>query len=223
MEYADTLRFWMDVVFHPGKATKRALGVKEALKLYYSLAVIPIVLGAIVVVAVGGFNPFSPTMSVLGLGNAAASGQSASGIAIGIGYLLLMLLVVVPITVLINSGIYHMIVGKLFNIYKKDYAKVFMAMVYGLFPVLLVYWLCPFRLVGGAIIALVGIWSFIVDIIAISNQLGMSRLKAFGTLVLNGIIVGLIALVIFAVIAMFAIVSMAKTGALAGMLGSKAA
>jgi hypothetical protein len=193
MKYVDYLRFWIDVLAHPGKATKRALGVKAALKLYYLLSIIPLVLGLVVVYAVGGFNPFSTSSP--GMFGFVYPAQSAYRLAAGVGYILLLFLVIIPLDILINSGIYHLLMGKLFKFYNKDYAKVFTAALYGVLPALLVYWLYPAGLLGLVIIGIFGLWGFIVEIIAFSNQLGMSRFKAFCTFLLYVAIVAVIAFV----------------------------
>jgi hypothetical protein len=185
MEYIDKLRLWMDAMAHPGKATKRALGVKEALRLYYSLAVIPIVLGLIVMYAVGGFNPFSASSMSMSKAVPPLFGvHNIHNVATGVGYTLLLFLIITPFDMLVNSAIYHLLIGKLFKIYNKRYSKVFAAVFFGALPALLVDWLYPAGILGVVIISIFGLWGLVVEIIALSNQLGMSRIKALGTIVL---------------------------------------
>jgi hypothetical protein len=192
--YIDYLRFWMNVLVHPGKATKRTLGMKAALKLYYSLSIIPIVLGLMVVYAVGGFNPFSTSSpGMFGLYPSLLGAPATYRLEVGMGYMLLFFLVLMPLDILINSGVYHLLMGKLFKFYKKEYAAVFTAALYGALPVLLAYWLYPAGFLGLAIIGIFALWGLIVEIIAFSNQLGMSRFKAFCTFLLYAVIVVVVA------------------------------
>ncbi len=202
MEYSKELRFWIDALLHPGKATKRELKVKDALVLYYRLAAIPLVLGLIVAYFAGGFNPLRPF-------------SASHDPLVGMGWALLLFLVIQPINILINGGIYHLLMGKLFKLYKKDISKPVAAMLYGVLPVLLVYWLYPLHWVGLVLMGVFGIWGIIVEIIALSNQLAMSRLKALGTIVLELVIVGVVVFVVA-----FAVAMWLMGGALPALLSS---
>lgn len=183
---------------HPGKSTKRAFEVDEALKLYYRLAIIPLVLGLIVTYASGGFVSSSMlSMMFKAVYPALLSASGTYALAISMVYMLLFFLAITPLSMLINSWLYHMIVGKLFKIYNKKYAKVFTGAFYGALPTTLVYWLFPLGAIGGAIIGIAGLWGFIVEIIAYSNQLGMSRIKSLLTFVLYWIVAAVVIGVLF--------------------------
>ncbi len=105
VKYNDYLKFWMDVLVHPGKATKRALTIKDALKLYYTLAIIPVVLGVVMVFVFGGVRSFSSSTSMFAAFPSLMGLLSTYGLEIGIGYLLFAILVMTPINAFINSGV----------------------------------------------------------------------------------------------------------------------
>ncbi len=207
MKYTDYLRFWIDVLMHPGKATKHVMSISEALKLYYRLSIVPMVLGLVVVCVVGGFNPFGASSrgTFRAMYPSLLFGvRSVNSTLAGIAYLMLLFLALIPIDILINSAAYHLIIGKLFRIYNKKYNSVVTAVLYGTLPSLLVYWLYPAGFFGVIVVAVFGLWGLIVEIISLSSQLGMSRLKTLGTFVLYIVIVAAIAFVfgfVFAVAA----------------------
>lgn len=161
------------VTLSPGNGTARAMSMRDSLIFYYSIMVIPLILGVLIRLLLGG--------------------PAAAGL------LALSLIVIVPISLFVNSFIYHIVIGKLFNLYKSDYWKVFSAFTYGVVPVVLVYWFISIPILGGVIVGLSAIWGYIVQIIALSNILHMTRLKAFATTLLSGavvaIIIGLVSLI----------------------------
>ncbi|MGC8586665.1 MAG: hypothetical protein ACP5K5_03950, partial [Candidatus Micrarchaeia archaeon] len=114
--------------------------------------------------------------------------------------MVLIYVVFIPVGIIVNSGIYHLIIKNLFKMYKQNYNAAFTAFTYGMIPIILVYWLLPVPLLNMMLLAIFGLWSFIIEIIAISNLLSMSRLKALGTIILDGIIVGIIIYVIVVII-----------------------
>ncbi len=169
------LRKAFDVALSPGRSTAKPMTMQESLRFYYNIMVIPLILGVLISLLVGGI---------------------ASA-----GLVVLALLVIVPISVFINSAIYHLIIGMLFNIYRSDYERVFSAFTYGIVPVVLVYWLVRVPLIGVIIAGIFAIWGYVVQIIALSNILRMSRLKAFATTLLSGIVLAFVVMLVSSVFA----------------------
>ena len=195
-------------MLHPGDATKKTMSVGDALKFYYLLMIIPLILGVIVAAATGSHVSSNPLL----------------GTAVGTMMIILMLLiyiVIIPVGIIVDSGIYHLIIKSLFKMYKQNYNAAFTAFTYGMIPVILVYWLLSVPLLGMVLIIIFGLWALIVEIIAISNQLSMSRLKAFGTILLDGIVVGIIMYVVVAVVGLAALFSLGvfNSGAIAPTTG----
>jgi len=192
----ETLKEAFGVLLHPGQGTKRQMSIGEALKFYYSVMIIPLILGIILSVAMG-----------------------AATFAVSV---IIVYIISLPLVILIDAGIYHIIIGKLFRLYKGSYDRVVNAFTYAIMPAVFIYWIV-LGLTGGSsalstgglalgvstaygavsiaglILTLIfGVWSFIVMIVALAGQLNMSRLKAFGTLILEGVVIGIIYLVIIA-------------------------
>ena len=155
-----------NVTLSPGNSTAKAMSMRNSLRFYYAIMVIPLILGVLI----------SPP-----LGGPAAAGMLA-----------LSLIVIVPVSLFVNSFVYHIIVGRLFNLYRSDYWKVFSAFTYGVVPVVLVYWLIGIPILGLVIVGLSAIWGYIVQIIALSNILRMTRLRAFVTTLLSGVVVAIV-------------------------------
>jgi len=202
----DDVKRAFDVMLHPGKATKKGMSIGEALKFYYMVMIIPLILGVIVSLALNTSD------IITGVASAA--------------YVIAVLVVGFPIGILVNAGIYHAIIGKLFKMYKGGYPKAVTAFTFGAMPSVLIYWLTGplgagaafLRVFGtvGAITgisyaidmvlsAIFGVWAVVVLIIALSNQMIMSRLKAFGTWLLMAFIVGVIVGVIVMIFAIAAV------------------
>ncbi|MCL4403695.1 MAG: YIP1 family protein [Candidatus Marsarchaeota archaeon] len=200
MSYQDNLKNAFGVLLHPGKETKRQMGIGESLKFYYSVMIIPMILGIIL---------------------GAVIGMSSGGAVAMISAVLLDYVIVFPIvSILVGAGIYHAIIGKLFKLYKGNYERVVNAFTYMIIPFLLIYWIVlPLSVnssllgstvavngipsgvsalapIGLLLTVIFGIWALIVSVIALSTQLNISRVKAFGTMVLEGVIIGIIYLVV---------------------------
>ena len=204
MSIMDNLKSAFDVLLHPGKETKKGMSIGDALKFYYSVMIIPLILGVIVSLALNASNLTVGVISVAGI--------------------LLSFVVLFPIGILVDAGLYHLVIGRLFKLYKGDYSKPVMAFTYAMMPSVLVYWLVgPLTskagflgglagvapalgatyVVGEVLSIIFGIWSIVIMIIALSNQVAISRLKALGTLLLEWIIIGIILIVALIVIMKF--------------------
>lgn len=194
MGYMDTVRDAFGVFLHPKSATSRSMSIGDSLKFYYKIMIIPLILGVIV--------------SYL-LGSAAGVGLTLAG-TIAAYFIILY-----PLGILVDGGIYHILIGKLFKLYRAGYARVVSAYTYGIIPSIFIAWiamplysahaaatptLSATYVAGIVLLTIFGIWSFIIILFALSNQLQISKLKAFGTLILEGVIVSII---VFAVIFAF--------------------
>ena len=166
----------IEVMIHPGLATKTQMGIADALKFYYTIALIPTILGVLLSLAV---NPHSVLLPLI---------------------IAALYLVFFPIGIFINSGIYHIIINNILNLYKQEYSAAFLAYIYSLVPVVFFLWVFPIHMLAFVLIVVSFLWSFIVLIIALSNLLSISKLKALGTILLIviifSLIVGVIAIMI---------------------------
>jgi len=178
----------IEVMIHPGLATKEQMGIADALKFYYTIALIPMVFGVLLSLIFGSHHILFALIVVA------------------------LYLVFFPIGAFINSGIYHIIIKNLFDIYRQEYSAAFLAYIYSLVPVVFFFWVFPIYILAFVLIVISSLWSFIVLMIAISNLLSMSRLKALGAILLSDIIFYIILYVIAAII--IAILGMLFAGSL---------
>lgn len=183
MTFVENWKDAVDIVLHPVRSTSMKMTIKESLKFYFSIMIIPMILGIIL------------------------------SIIIQIWYVSLVVvlyfLLIFPISILVNAGIYHIIIGRIFRFYKGNYTRVVNAFTFSLVPTVFIYWIVIplvfnsnfmiFKLgasatttsvlVGFVLITIIEVWSFIIMLFALSNQLSISKLKSFGTLILEGVIV----------------------------------
>jgi len=191
--FKNAYNYAINVMLHPGEATKNQMSVGDALKFYYILAIIPLILGVIISLVFGA-HVSSSLMAGIPLG-----GLLGGALVLSI---VLIYIVVLPIGIIISSGFYHLIIKSLFHMYKQNYNAVLAAYTYAMVPLVLIYWLVSVPILGTALVLLFGLWSFIILIIAIANQLIMSRLKSLGTILLSNIVLSII---IFVIIFTFAL------------------
>jgi hypothetical protein len=182
MGFSETLKEAFNAILHPKDGTTQSRSVSGALKFYYMVMIIPLVLGIVLSYLLGG--------STLGL--------------VAVGTIALSLIIMIPLSILISGGIYYVIIGMLFKMFKADYSKVVTAFTYAVIPYLFLIWiitpltssLSSLAEIGIGLEIIAIIWSFITLLFALSNQLSISKLKAFGTLLLESIIVGIISFII---------------------------
>ena len=182
MGFSETLKEAFNAILHPKDGTTQSRSVSGALKFYYMVMIIPLVLGIVLSYLLGG--------STLGL--------------VAVGTIALSLIIMIPLSILISGGIYYVIIGMLFKMFKADYSKVVTAFTYAVIPYLFLIWiitpltssLSSLAEIGIGLEIIAIIWSFITLLFALSNQLSISKLKAFGTLLLESIILGIISFII---------------------------
>lgn len=216
MSYSDELRFFWDMVWHPGKASKRKLDLGGAVKLYYKVALLPFILyvaiGIIAVMLGINTHTFPSSSMVYSLGGFAKS--LAYGLVI-VGAIALFF-IVMPLSIAIDALIYQLI-GKFFlNVWKGNYDKTFSALVFALFPLLLLLWLSVIPFLNSIFIVVAPIWAIVVLVIALSAQQNITRLNAALVMLLKVIILLivflLIGLSVFAAVAYVASSLLPQTG-----------
>ncbi len=155
------------LAIHP--STVKPMDIKDAVKFYYSFAVIPGILAAII---------------------AGILASSASAAII----MLAVIFVIEPIWIFIGAGVYHLFGKFLFRKFKQDYSVTFTATVAASIPVILFMWLSP--ITGGLSSILFGIWSIIVLIVAFMKLQKVSGVVAVLAWLVPTIILSAIALLV---------------------------
>lgn len=189
MAYIDELRFFWNMIWKPDKGSKRQLDLGSAIRLYYTLAVIPFIAYAIIgsiVVALGVGSASLGTTSAMGL---------LSGVITSISYLsvfwggIVLFFILIPLGIAIDAAIYQVIAKTFLNAWKGTYDRTFAAMVYGIFPVIMLLWLSLVPLFNSIYIIIAPIWGIIIFVIALSTQQRITRLNALLIVVLKSLLV----------------------------------
>ncbi|MGC8669695.1 MAG: YIP1 family protein [Candidatus Micrarchaeia archaeon] len=193
--FFDEYKKAINIMVHPGKNTKEGMSIKESLKFIYTISLIPLVIGLLLTLLLSNSQIAQSPLSIV-LGGGIGFVQSTI-------FLLLIYLVLIPLSVLIDSGFYHLIIKRLFGMYKKTYDYAFTAFTYSIIPLVFIYWTIHIPIVNILLLILFGIWSFVIEIFALSNLMGISRLMALGTIILSDVIVAVIIGVVVFVILLF--------------------
>ncbi len=164
-------------VFHPGKETTVNLDLWGSLKVYYSMAILSIVLAAIAIAVMsalgiysgGGLNPF---------GRSIAAMMPVSIPIVSIVSAIIGIFVAVPIILFIVAIVYQLIGKNFLNAWRGGYEKTFAAVMFSLMPTLLFYWAISIPVIGIFLAFIFGIWSFVVLVIALSSQHRIERSKS---------------------------------------------
>ncbi|MEM0201842.1 MAG: YIP1 family protein [Candidatus Micrarchaeaceae archaeon] len=190
-------------IFHPGKETAVSLDIWGSLKIYYSIAIISIVLTAIAIGIMSALGIYSSGISPLsnGLFSMLRAGIPIISIvsaAIGI-------FIVIPILVFISAIIYQLIGKNFLNAWKGSYEKTFAAVMFGVLPVILFYWAVSIPIIGIFFAFIFGIWELVVLTIALSSQHKIERTKSVIVILVSTIfsIMLVVLVMVFFAIGMF--------------------
>ncbi len=201
-------------LIHPGDDTKKDMSIGHALKLYYTIAIIPFILFLVIGSAYYGtigaasyachVSAVNPTTSIscgphnyFSIFDGFIASAAPSVGVVGAVFLadIVFLLIVPVIGIFIDSLIYHLIGRSFLKEFKRPWDRTFTGVMYGALPALALYWLLFIPIFGYVILAIVTVWGFINGIIAISNQQRIDRLHAFGVYLVTLFIILLIALI----------------------------
>lgn len=169
MNIVEAYKKAFNIIFHPSKL-KKTKNIKETFIFFYSIATIPILLTILF-----GFI-FEPTLLFL-----------VFYIVFAITFFL-----IIPFFIFISSGLYYILIKKLFNLYKNNFKDTFTAFIYSYLPYVLFFWLLLIPILGFLFYIILVVWSFILSILIFSKIFNISKWKAFGTIFLNWIIWGFV-------------------------------
>ncbi len=189
MSYTKELKYFWNLIWNPDSGAKRQLDVGNALRLYYTLAILPfiayLVIGGIMLAlghatsGVGGDTVFAPLY---------AMAKSFSYVSLFWNAIVLFF-VALPIGIAIDAMIYQ-VIGKFFlKAWNGDYAKTFTAVTLSVFPVLFLAWIDTIPVLNTIFIVLVPIWSIVVFVTVLAAQQKLTRLNAMLMLLIKSLLV----------------------------------
>ncbi len=182
MSFIEKIKDAFNIILHPSQA-KRKENITDVLAFYFAVSIIPTIL-LIVADSIFAFNPFLLPLFIISA---------------------IIFYAVIPLGVFIDSGIYYLIIKKLFNLYNGDFKDTYTAFIYATLPYILFYWLTVFPVIGGMFFLVILLWDFVIAIVVLSKMFKMSKLKAFGTLLLDFVVVFAIIFLILSVLLSMAI------------------
>jgi hypothetical protein len=189
----DELTFLWNMLWKPDKYAKRQLDFGSALKLYYTLAILPfiayIVFGAIAIAFGYSVHDFGANSAAIAPFYHALA--SVSYLALLWGGIVLFF-IALPLGIAIDALIYQLIAKFFLKAWNGDYSKTFAALVFGLFPMLALLWLSVIPVFSTIFIIIAPIWSIVVLVIALSVQQKITRLNALLLLLLKSFLVFLV-------------------------------
>lgn len=186
MMFVDELKVGIGAAMHPSKETRKQMSTKQAIAFYYKFSLIPVAIAIIIALAASAL--LGATSSLLGIYSHMPTHFALLSVLLPI----LILWVLVPVGFLINALFLQLIGRNLFNSFKGRYSNSITALVYGEMPAVGLFWTGFIPIIGTVILVIAGIWGFIVQIIALSNQQKTSRLVAFVIMIATSFLVGII-------------------------------
>ncbi len=170
------------MAIHP--STAKPMSVRDAIKFYYSFAIIPGIIATIIAGLITGT-------------------VSAAVIMFGV------IFVLEVIGIFVDAGIYHLFGKFLFKKFTQDYSVTFTATVVASIPAILFYWLSP--ITGGISSILFGIWGIILLTMALMKLQKVSGVVAVLSWLVPSIIIGIL-VVLLAIAAFSAIGALPVAG-----------
>lgn len=164
MMIVDDIKFAIGVSLAPGQKATTSLGVVGALKLYYKVMLLPMLLSILLQALLNGLFLLPTSLGVRG----------TAGITfVSVAIVFAIYVIINPIILLLYAGVMH-VIGRVLNLFQGGgYGVTFSANVYGALPGLLLSWIPLVSFLGA-------LWGIVVLILALSNLQKMSKLASFG-------------------------------------------
>jgi hypothetical protein len=176
MIVVDEIREQIDVMLHPSKKI-RARSVAGALRYYYLVSAVSLLLALVLTFALGG---------------TAVAGDVGPALAIAV---VAIYWIIIPLSMLLTAGVLHLLGVSLFRKFKGTYADTLSAVAYACSAVMLFYWLAALPYAGLALIV-IAFWSVVIEIIGIAKLDKASRTAALGVIVGEWVLVVIILIAI---------------------------
>ncbi len=192
----DQAKQTFNIMMHPADATKKENKIGASLTWYYKLAIIPLIISIIGALLVG--SALGGLLSLLSPSLGLVFGGAIAGIAVV--FVILYFVILVPIGFFIDAAILHFFGKFVFRQFKSDYSHTFNGLIYGASPSILFFWLFFIPIIGWLAAIIVGIWSLIVGIFALSNQQKTSKLSVIGVYIGTAVVIGIIEFVVVALV-----------------------
>ncbi len=191
---ADLRRAW-NLLWNPGKESKASMNISKALKFYYEIGVLGMVLywivGTLLIGAgltIGSYYlpmmPYKPLISYIVFPLLVFSG-------------IFYFLILIPIGIAIDALLYHIVGKYLLNAWNGNYDRTFAAVTFSEMPMVLFFWLVLIPFVR-ILVAIFAFWQVVILIIALATQQKTTRTNAFTAILATLILALLFAFMVMA-------------------------
>ncbi len=212
--FSKDLKTGFGSLIHPGTNTKGSYSMENALRLYYTVAIIPFILffifGSLLystfgVSTSGCIYPSSSAASISCvparyftvfnsfIGSMAHSVGIYAAVFVGDVFFLL---IIPPIVIFVDSLIYQLIGRRFLKAFRFNLSKTFSAVTFSSLPALVLYWLLFIPGISYIMLPIMTVWGFVVAIIALANQQKINRSEAFVVYLVTLFVVLLIAIAV---------------------------
>lgn len=219
------LRDFKDAVItaiKPGANTTKTMRKGKALKFYYRISIIPLIINIILVLLFNVSNSQFAT-SINSLTGALQTLTQVSGgyglqnlqnllsglVSLVSDRVLVVVLVVLkfwiifPIMMFLNAGILHIFGKRVFGAFDNGYVNTMSATLYSIIPLFAFGWLTTSPSIVGPVSLLLLVWSVFIYTVALANQQKLTKKKAFAIIFGTGFVLTVLLLVVMPFIAMF--------------------
>ncbi|MGC8568323.1 MAG: Yip1 family protein [Candidatus Micrarchaeia archaeon] len=172
MKLADDYKDAFELSMH-FNAKGKALELSDAIKFYYKIAVLPLI------IAIALF-------ALLSLSHVLNKYQSLEGITV------IALYIALPAVLIFTAAVYQLFAKKLFHIWKNNYKNTLSAVFYGMIPFILFGWTFILPVVSVIFMILIGIWDFVLLVIAMAKMQNITLAKSFLGIFISQIILSII-------------------------------
>lgn len=166
------------IMFSPSKV-KSTKSINETLKFYYVIALIPALLTILISAVI-----IPPTLAF-----------------ISYAVFVMLFFLFLPVGILVSSILYYVLINKLIKMYKNDLKDTFTAFTYAYLPYIMLFWLLVTPPLGYLVEGIIGIWVFVLSLFIFAKMFNMSKSQAFVTIIINGVVWGIVAFIIMILLA----------------------
>ncbi|ASI14083.1 multipass membrane protein [Candidatus Mancarchaeum acidiphilum] len=182
------------------KINSKHKSFSQIMSTYYKASIIPLIIAVVIGFAAGYlFGPFS---FILRHRSAIAAGFI--GGALNSAYAIIAILVIIPLSLIIYAAIYYIFADLALKIWKGSYEEVLVSFMYGNLLIVIFFFLVFIPIVSIAASIALSIWGIAVVSIVMGRQMKMDPWRAFGGMVVTGIVIIAIAMMLMMLLFGFA-------------------
>ncbi|MFI5412377.1 MAG: hypothetical protein ACHQX1_00615 [Candidatus Micrarchaeales archaeon] len=207
MIFVDELKWAFGVMLHPEQNTKKTMDSIEAFLMYYKASLIPVLIAIIIEVILGSLlwssiissiQPFVSSIPIIGsiIGPVIGAFAASIFVALLIAATILLVWIIIPLSVFLNSIIYHVVGKYIFRIFKNEFDTTASAFAYSVAPYAALAWTIAIPAINILVFIIAAGWQITILVYSLANQEEISKTKAGLLIFVLGIIASIVWLII---------------------------